>query len=56
MLDANKDGTVDEKEFTEGMVSLKIPSFNTKLYKDIFKAIDYDENKFLSVNEFCMHI
>jgi Ca2+-binding EF-hand superfamily protein len=55
-LDINNDGTVDGKEFTDGMKGLNIPGVQPQDYKKIFEAIDADSNGFLSVNEFCSFI
>ena len=56
MLDRNKDGMVDTKEFVDGMASLNIPGLMTRDYVLIFEAIDIDNNKYLSLNEFALYL
>ena len=55
-LDQNKDGTVDSKEFVEGMKFLGIVGLSMKDYLHIFEEIDRDGNKFLSLNEFTTYL
>ena len=56
MLDRNKDGSVDTKEFVDGLYSLKIPGLMQKDFVMIFEAIDIDNNKYLSLNEFALYL
>lgn len=56
MLDTNKDGEVDPKEFVEGLVALRIPSLNATHYKKLFEVIDMDNSRYLSLNEFAFYI
>ena len=56
MLDRNKDGSVDTKEFVEGLAGLNIPGLMSRDYVMIFEAIDIDNNKYLSLNEFALYL
>ena len=56
MLDRNKDGMVDTKEFVDGLASLAIPGLMSRDYVMIFEAIDIDNNKYLSLNEFALYL
>ena len=56
MLDGNKDGMVDTKEFVDGLNRLNIPGLMAKDYVLIFEAIDIDGNKYLSLNEFALYV
>ena len=51
MLDRNKDGMVDTKEFVDGMASLSIPGLMTRDYVLIFEAIDIDDDGVLTPEE-----
>lgn len=56
MLDDNKDGSVDSKEFVDGLLSLHIPGMQQKDFITIFEAIDTDDNKYLSIDEFALYL
>lgn len=56
MLDKNKDGSVDPKEFVDGLGRLNIPGILPRDLMQIFEAIDLDNNKYLSLNEFAMFV
>ena len=56
MLDTNKDGEVDPKEFVDGMTALRIPNMTTTDYKKLFEIIDMDNSRYLSLNEFAFYI
>lgn len=56
LLDANKDGSVDAKEFVDGLLTLRIPGMQQKDFVIIFEAIDADDNKYLSIDEFALYL
>ena len=56
MLDRNNDGQVDTKEFVDGLIGLGIPGLMSRDYVLIFEAIDIDNNKYLSLNEFALYL
>ena len=55
MLDTNKDGEVDAKEFVDGMMKWKIGLSATEC-KKIFEIIDMDNSRYLSLNELSFYI
>jgi len=55
-LDRNKDGSVDKKEFIDGVGTLQIPGLMTRDLLLIFEAIDTDNNQYLSLNEFALYL
>ena len=56
LLDADGNGSVDPKEFIEGISRMGIPQLSTKDLVMIFEAIDTDNNKYLSLNEFSLYL
>ena len=56
MLDRNQDGSVDSKEFIDGLTVLQIPGLQQRDYMMLFEAIDIDNNKYLSLNEFALFL
>ena len=56
MLDKNKDGLVDTKEFVDGMALLQITGLVHNDFVTLFEALDTDNNKYLSLNEFALYI
>jgi len=55
-LDRNKDGSVDKKEFLDGIGALNIPGIMSRDLLMIFEAIDTDQNQYLSLNEFSLYV
>lgn len=56
MLDRNRDGMVDTKEFVDGLAGLGIPGLASRDFVLIFEAIDVDNSKYLSLNEFALFL
>ena len=56
-LDINNDGKVDLQEFADGVCNVIRSGTITRLDSEaIFKAIDSNNDKFLSVNEFGLYL
>jgi Ca2+-binding EF-hand superfamily protein len=55
-LDKNKDGNIDFSEFVDGLTSKAIGTLNREDLETIFKVIDINEDKTLSVNEISLFI
>jgi Ca2+-binding EF-hand superfamily protein len=56
-LDTNGDGVVDKIEFTEGISrSIMLPSLTRQDLGTIFDAIDLNNDKSLSLNEFSYYL
>ena len=54
-LDTNRDGSVDKKEFIEGMQKI-VSGLSVQQLTDIFTSIDINDDKYLSLNEFSLFI
>ena len=55
-LDADGNGEVDAREFIDGLALLNIPQMQKKDFKMVFEAIDLNNNTYLSLNEFSLHL
>lgn len=55
-LDTNNDDQVDPQEFVKGISQLCIPGLQAKDLVRIFDAIDVNNNRYLSVNEFSLYL
>ena len=51
MLDMNKDGTVNEKEFVDGVTDFRIRGLDAAKLIQVFKALDQDKSDSLSLGE-----
>lgn len=56
LLDDNKDGSVDKREFTEGLSAMMQHTISQQDLATIFDALDLSNDHFLSVNEFGLYL